>query len=71
MAAAQAAASEMIRAARAMLDAVEGLVDDPDAVTHLMGSFGRVARDLVGSVDAAQRPANAQDDDDIEHIHVD
>lgn len=73
VAAAQAAAREMIRAARSMLDAFEGLVEDPDAVTHLVGSLGRAARDFVGSVDPSARSASGSgdDDDEIEHIPVD
>ena len=77
MRAAQTAAREMIRAARNMLDALEEIVEDPDAVAGLVGSLGRVARDVVSTVEgAASGAARSADDgsdidDDIEHIPVD
>lgn len=40
----QAAAKELFAAARAMLDVVEKLVDDPAAVPTLLASLGSVAR---------------------------
>lgn len=40
----QAAAREMLAAARAMLDVMEELVEDPSSVTALMSSLGAAAR---------------------------
>lgn len=39
----QAAAKEMIKAARSLLDAAEGLVEDPAALQSLLGTLGSVA----------------------------
>jgi hypothetical protein len=40
----QAAAKEMIRAGRSLLDAVEGLVDDPAALQDVLGTIGGLAQ---------------------------
>jgi hypothetical protein len=52
----QAAARELIAAARAMLDVAEDLVADPGAVSAVVDAFGsvvrtaaRAARDVTGS----------------------
>jgi hypothetical protein len=39
----QTAAKEMIRATRSLLDAAEGLVDDPAALQGLLGTFSSLA----------------------------
>jgi hypothetical protein len=57
----QSAARELIAAARAMLDVAEDIVDDPDAVTQLVGSlgaFGDMVRQGAGLA-ARARPAPA------------
>lgn len=81
----QAAAQEMIGAARAFLDAAEQLVDDPQAVSKVVGVVGGFAKaaaaaaagaagDARGPADA--RPGDAGDDDDdgddgaVERIEV-
>jgi hypothetical protein len=46
----QAAAREMIHAARALLDVAEDLIDDPAAVATLVGALGAIG-------DAARRRA--------------
>jgi hypothetical protein len=55
----QAAAREMIHAARALLDVAEDLIDDPAAVATLVGALGAIG-------DAARRrattPSAAEDD---------
>lgn len=61
----QAAARELIQAARAMLDVAEDLVDDPEAVAHVVGTVGslgdlvRTAAGVTTRRPAADRPANA------------
>jgi len=55
----QAAAREMIHAARALLDVAEDLIDDPAAVATLVGALGAIG-------DTARRrattPSAAEDD---------
>jgi hypothetical protein len=55
----QAAARELIHAARALLDVAEDLIDDPAAIATLAGALGTMG-------DAARRrattPAAAEDD---------
>jgi hypothetical protein len=46
----QAAAHEMIAAARSMLDAVEEIVDDPRAAPSVAAAVGTVARLVEGAV---------------------
>ena len=57
----QSAARELIAAARAMLDVAEDIVDDPEAVTQLvgtLGAFGDMVRQGAGLA-ARARPAPA------------
>jgi hypothetical protein len=62
----QAAAREMIAAARAFLDVAEEVVEDPKAGEALLGTLGDVARRVVPG------PGRAADDDGgVEHIRVD
>ena len=61
----QAAAREMIAAARAFLDVAEGMVEDPKAGEALLESLGDVARRVV------PRNGAAADGDGVEHIRVD
>ena len=44
----QAAAREMIRATRSLLDAAEELVDDPKSVQDLVGSIAHAAQMAAG-----------------------
>lgn len=55
----QAAAKEMIRAARSLLDAAEGLVDDPTVVQGLAGTF----TDLAGAAASWLRTSAAPSSD--------
>jgi hypothetical protein len=67
----QAAAREMLAAARAMLDVVEGLVEDPKAVTALVDTVGAVVRDAAKSALAAPpKPAGDGDDGGYQRIRV-
>ena len=46
----QAAAHEMIAAARSMLDAVEEILEDPRAATSMASAFGTMSRLIDGAV---------------------
>ncbi|MEY2404166.1 MAG: hypothetical protein QOD38_1717 [Acidimicrobiaceae bacterium] len=46
----QAAAHEMIEAARSMLDAVEEILEDPRAATAMATAFGTMSRVVEGAV---------------------
>jgi hypothetical protein len=46
----QAAAHEMIAAARSMLDAVEEILEDPRAASSMASAFGTVSRLIEGAV---------------------
>lgn len=61
----QAAAKEMIRATRSLLDAAEGLVEDPAALQGLLGTLGSLASAAAGRFrPAGGRAAGADDGDD-------
>jgi hypothetical protein len=64
----QAAARELIAAARAALDVAEDLVDDPDVAATMagaVGSFGDVVRNLAASWRTGGSPVgNGHVDDD-------
>lgn len=68
----QAAAREMIGAARAFLDVIEDLVDDEDKVADVFTAVGDATR---AATRAAQRGAGLGDDraapGRVEHIDVD
>jgi hypothetical protein len=64
----QAAARELIQAARAMLDVAEDLVNDPEAVASLAGTVGALG-DLVRQR-SRPAPANQPDDPGVERITV-
>jgi hypothetical protein len=55
----QAAAREMIKATRSLLDAAEELVDDPRAVQDLVGTLAHVAQAAAGRF----RPGGHEPDD--------
>ena len=61
----QAAAREMIAAARAFLDVAEEVVEDPKAADALLESLGDVARRVV------PRTRAGTDGDGVQHIPVD
>lgn len=65
----QAAAREMIRATRSLLDAAEGLVEDPKAVQGLIGTLASVARAATGRF-GASAPTDDDDDPRVQRIKV-
>lgn len=66
----QAAAREMIRATRSLLDAAEELVDDPKAVQSLVGTFASVAQAAAARFRPGPAPASRGDDGDDDDGHV-
>ena len=58
----QAAAREMIKATRSLLDAAEQLVDDPKAVQGLVGTLGTLAQ--AAAVRLRSQPGAVDDGDD-------
>ena len=66
----QAAAREMIKATRSLLDAAEELVDDPKSVQDLVGSLTHAAQMAASRL----RPTGAEGGDDdgghVQHIKV-
>jgi hypothetical protein len=76
----QAAAREVIRATRSLLDAAEELVDDPAAVQSVVGTIASVAQAAAGRLRAEAHPrprsgpADADDDAPragrVQHIRV-
>jgi hypothetical protein len=59
----QAAAKEMIRATRSLLDAAEGLVEDPAALQGLLGTLGSLASAAAGRFRTAGAGAGGAGDD--------
>ncbi len=68
----QAAALGMIAASRAVLDAVEALVRDPNTATQVTQSIGYVARTIVEAVGHHGPSANGEtaDGSGFERIEV-
>jgi hypothetical protein len=62
----QAAARELVAAARAFLDLVEEVVEDPKAGEALINGLGDLARKARPTA-----PGNGTDDGGVEHIPVD
>ena len=60
----QAAAREMIRATRSLLDAAEELVDDPKSVQDLVGSLAHAAQMAA----TRMRPVPPDEGDDGGHV---
>ena len=58
----QAAAKELIRAGRSLLDAAEGLVEDPSALQGLLGTLGSLAQAAAGRLRAEGAGDDAGDD---------
>jgi hypothetical protein len=67
----QAAARELIQAARAMLDVAEDVVNDPEAVASLAGTVGSLGDLVRQRRPSATKPDAADDDSDVERITVD
>jgi len=61
----QAAAREMIRATRSLLDAAEELVDDPKSVQDLVGSIAQAAQTAASRLRSS---APGDGDDDGGHV---
>jgi hypothetical protein len=68
----QAAAREVIQATRSLLDAAEGLVEDPSALQGLMGTIGAVAQQAAARLRSDAEPGDDDDDGDghVEPIPV-
>jgi nicotinate-nucleotide pyrophosphorylase len=66
----QAAAMEMISAARAFLDVVEDLVADPDKVAEMVSAVGTVATTVTDAVRKTNPPAQPSAGDGIQRIRV-
>jgi hypothetical protein len=67
----QAAARELIQAARAMLDVAEDLVNDPEAVASVAGTVGALGDLVRQRRPAATKPStDGQDDPGVERITV-
>ncbi len=67
----QAAAKEVIRAGRSLLDVAEGLVDDPAALQDLLGTLGGLAQAAATrlGLDGAAAPTDGEDDG-VQRIEV-
>src|SRR4051794_29716676 len=68
----QAAAHEMLAAARSMLDAVEELLEDPRAANSIataVGTIGRLVEGAVSSV-TGSRASEADDEPRVQRIKV-
>ncbi|HEV3226182.1 MAG TPA: hypothetical protein VGZ52_05090 [Acidimicrobiales bacterium] len=70
----QAAAHEMIAAARSMLDAVEELLDDPRAATSMTTAFGTLGRLVEGAMASlsgvVSRSSDHDDEPRVQRIRV-
>jgi hypothetical protein len=64
----QAAAMEMIKAARALLDVAEELVEDPSTVTAVIGALGSLVQAATGQAGSPQ--ANDDDGERVQRIRV-
>lgn len=58
----QAAAKELIRAGRSLLDAAEGLVEDPAALQGVLGTLGSLAQAAAGRLRAEDGSGGPEDD---------
>jgi hypothetical protein len=73
----QAAAKEVIRAGRSLLDAAEGLIEDPAALQGIVGTLGSLAqlaaqglRDAAGAHGAGHDGDDPDDDGKVQRIRV-
>ena len=60
----QTAAKELIRAGRSLLDAMEGLVDDPAALQDVLGTIGGLAQAAASRLGLDGEAPAADDGDD-------
>jgi hypothetical protein len=63
----QAAARELIQAGRSLLDAVEGLVEDPSALQSVVGTLGSLAQAAARSL-RSDGGADTDGPGGVEHI---
>jgi hypothetical protein len=69
----QTAAKEVIRAGRSLLDAIEGLVDDPAALQGAVRTLGALAQGAIrqlGLDGQAEGAAPDEDDGKVERIRL-
>jgi hypothetical protein len=68
----QAAAKELIRAGRSVLDAMEGLVDDPSSLQDVLGTIGGLAQAAASRLGLDGQPGGAEgaDDGKVERIKL-
>jgi hypothetical protein len=68
----QTAAKELIRAGRSLLDAMEGLVDDPAALQDVLGTIGGLAQAAASrlGLDGEGAPADDGDDGKVQRIKL-
>ena len=66
----QAAARELIQAARALLDVAEELVNDPETVTTVVGTLGSFANAAARVVPTSRANGDEPDDERVERIRV-
>jgi hypothetical protein len=60
----QTAAKELIRAGRSLLDAMEGLVDDPSALQDVLGTIGGLAQAAATRLGLDGQPVTDDDEDE-------
>ena len=68
----QTAAKELIRAGRSLLDAMEGLVDDPSALQDVLGTIGGLAQAAATRFGLDGQPAADDEEDEgkVERIKL-
>jgi hypothetical protein len=66
----QAAAREMIKATRSLLDAAEGLIEDPAAVRDLVGTLSALAAAAAGRLRPDPAGAAPAEDGKVQHIKI-
>jgi hypothetical protein len=70
----QAAAREMIEAARAFLDVIDEFVGDDEKLASVAEAFGSIARGATRAARSGSDPGSAPDDDGldgpVQHIKV-
>ena len=68
----QTAAKELIRAGRSLLDAMEGLVDDPRAVQEVLGTIGGLAQAAATrfGLDGQPVPGDEEDEGKVQRIKL-
>lgn len=66
----QAAAREVIKATRSLLDAAEELVDDPSAVQSMVASVAQAAAARLRASGAGTTPDDDDGEGRVQHIRV-